>query len=132
MWSFVQKKANKAWVWLAMDGRSGRIVGLYVGRRDEEAAKALWASLPKPYRDRAICFTDHWAAYEAAIPRGRHVAVSKRSGLMNRLERFNNTLRQRLGRLTRRTLSFSKSRDNHIGCLRFFIDDHNRHLAITH
>ncbi|MBA3316247.1 MAG: IS1 family transposase, partial [Planctomycetaceae bacterium] len=36
-----------------------------------------------------------------------------------------------LGRLTRKTLSFSKCPRNHLGCLRVFINDYNQHLAIT-
>ncbi|MBA2433995.1 MAG: hypothetical protein H0V54_02720 [Chthoniobacterales bacterium] len=88
--------------------------------------------MPKAYRDRALCLTDHWEAYPAAIRPRHHLAVSKRSGLMNGLERFNNTVRRRLGRLTRKTLAFSKCRRSHVGCLRCSINDHNRHLAITH
>lgn len=129
MWSFVRSKAHKAWVWLAMEAGTGRIVGLHVGDRGVESAKALWNGLPPAYRARALCLTDHWEAYPAAIPPPHHLAVSKRSGLMNGLERFNNTVRQRLGRLTRQTLSFSKSWENHVGCLRFFLNDYN--LAIT-
>lgn len=103
-----------------MEAASGRIVGLHVGNRDAEAAKTFWHSLPPAGRNRALCLTDHWEAYAAAI---HHLVVSKRSGLMNQLERFNNTLRQRLGRFTRKTLAFSKSWKNHVGCLRLFIHD---------
>jgi insertion element IS1 protein InsB len=43
----------------------------------------------------------------------------------NHLERFNNTLRQRVSRLVRETLSFSKKLSNHIGAIKFFICDYN-------
>jgi IS1 transposase len=39
----------------------------------------------------------------------------------NHLERFNNTLRQRVSRLVRETLSFSKKLANHIGAIKHFI-----------
>ena len=130
LWSFVGRKSNKAWVWLARDAGSGRVVGLHVGRRDEAAARAFWNGLPAEYRRRGLCLTDSWAAY-AAIPRRRRLAVSKRSGIMNRIERLNGTLRQRLGRLTRRTLSFSKSMENHVGCLRYFLNDYNQRPGLT-
>jgi IS1 family transposase len=39
----------------------------------------------------------------------------------NHLERFNNTLRQRVSRLVRETLSFSKKLANHIGAIKLFI-----------
>jgi hypothetical protein len=37
------------------------------------------------------------------------------------IERFNNTLRQRVARLVREALSFSKTRVNHIGAIKMFI-----------
>ena len=131
LWSFIGDKANKAWVWLAQDAASGRLVGLHVGRRDEAAARAFWKSLPAAYRARATVQTDTPAADDAAIPLRQHVVVSKKSGLQNGIENFNNTLRQRLGRLTRKTLAFSKSMKNHVGCLRYFLSDYNLKLSVT-
>jgi hypothetical protein len=43
------------------------------------------------------------------IPEEQHTAVGKETGETARVERWNNTLRQRLARLVRMTLSFSKS-----------------------
>ncbi|MGZ8215805.1 IS1 family transposase, partial [Methylomagnum sp.] len=43
------------------------------------------------------------------------------SGQTSHIERFNNTLRQRVARLARQTLSFSKSLENHIGAIWYFI-----------
>ena len=45
--------------------------------------------------------------------------------LLHFIERFNNTLRQRLSRLVRELLSFSKILANHIGALRYFICHYN-------
>ncbi|MBV8883840.1 MAG: hypothetical protein JO235_07545 [Chroococcidiopsidaceae cyanobacterium CP_BM_RX_35] len=39
------------------------------------------------------------------LPSQRHQAVGKETGQTNLIERFNNTLRQRVGRLVRKTLS---------------------------
>jgi hypothetical protein len=41
--------------------------------------------------------------------------------ICNIFERFNNTLRQRVSRLVRETLSFSKTLANHIGAIKYFI-----------
>ena len=41
--------------------------------------------------------------------RKRHKSVRKESGLTSYIERLNNTLRQRVSRLVRKTLSFSRS-----------------------
>jgi hypothetical protein len=43
-------------------------------------------------------------------------------------ERFNNTLRQRVGRLVRKTLSFSKKLSNHIGAVWYFVHHYNASL----
>jgi IS1 family transposase len=50
------------------------------------------------------------------------------SGKTSYIERFNNTLRQRVGRLVRKTLSFSKVLDNHIGAIWYFIHHYNASL----
>lgn len=36
LWSFVNNKGNKQWVWLALDANTREIVGVYIGARDEE------------------------------------------------------------------------------------------------
>ncbi len=46
------------------------------------------------------------------------------------VERFNNTLRQRVSRLVRKTLSFSKSVENHIGAIWYFIHAYNASLLL--
>jgi IS1 family transposase len=45
-----------------------------------------------------------------------HQPVGKESGLTSYIERLNNTLRQRISRLVRKTLSFSKKLENHGWC----------------
>jgi hypothetical protein len=55
----------------------------------------------------------------------RHRAISKLARKTNHVERFNCTLRQRVSRLVRATLSFSKKLSNHIGAIRYFICDYN-------
>ena len=39
MWSFVQNKNNKQWIWLAIDEGTREIVGVYAGSRDKEGAR---------------------------------------------------------------------------------------------
>jgi IS1 family transposase len=113
----VDHKGNKQWVWLALDAETREIVGVYIGARDEAAARQLWQSLPPIYRQCAIAYTDFWAAYGAVFPSKRYRAVGKETGKTSYVERFNNTLRQRFSRLVRKTLSFSKSLANHIGAI---------------
>jgi IS1 family transposase len=129
MWSFVGNKGNKQWIWLAIDVGTREIVGLYVGSRDEEGAYGLWNSLPGVYRQCAICYTDFWSSYRKVFPSKRHCAVGKESGKTSYIERFNCTMRQRISRLVRKTLSFSKKIENHIGAIWMFIHHYNDSLV---
>ncbi len=115
LWSFVKNSDNKQWVWLAIDRDTREIVGVHVGDRSRDGTEALWKSLPPVYRQCAVSYTDFWASYETALPSKRHRAVGKESGQTNHIERFNCTLRQRVSRLVRKTLSFSKNLANHVG-----------------
>jgi IS1 family transposase len=125
MWSFVTKKENKVWIWLAIDADSKKIVGVYVGKRDRGGAKGLWESLPPVYRQCAVSYTDFWSSYDEIFPKARHKSVGKESGKTNHIERFNCTMRQRISRLVRKTLSFSKKLENHIGAIWYFIHHYN-------
>jgi insertion element IS1 protein InsB len=130
MWSFVQNKKNKQWIWLALDIETREIVGADVGKRDEAAAQKLWKSLPPVYRQCAVSYTDFWQSYQSVFPSKRHHAVGKQTGLTNLVERLNCTLRQRISRLVRETLSFSKKLENHIGAIWHFIHHYNESLNL--
>jgi IS1 family transposase len=111
LWSFVNDKGNKQWVWLALDAQTREIVGVHIGDRSAAGAQALWQSLPAVYRQCAIVYSDFWSAYAEILPSKRHRAVGKETGKTSYIERFNCTLRQRVSRLVRKTLSFSKKRE---------------------
>ena len=70
-------------------------------------------------------YTDHYVAYLGVIPSAQYRAISKLVRKTNHVERFNCTLRQRVSRLVRATLSFSKKLSNHIGAIKYFICDYN-------
>ena len=98
--------------------------------RDELAARKLWDSLPSVYRQCAVAYTDFWSSYGTVFPRQRHRSVGKETGQTSYIERFNNTLRQRVSRLVRKTLSFSKSLENHIGAIWYFVHHYNSSLHL--
>lgn len=129
MWSFVQRKNQTYYIWLAIDRDTKEIVGCYIGDRSRKSAEKLWASLPGVYRQCAVAYTDFWQAYLTVIPSKRHRPVGKSSGQTNHIERLNNTFRQRLSRLVRQSLSFSKNVSNHIGAIWYFIHHYNAELA---
>ncbi len=132
----VGSKRNKQWVyplrrapWLAQDRQTREIVGCHIGSRDETGAIALWQSLPDCYLE-ADTYTDFWDAYKAIFYADTLHQGGKESGQTNHIERFNNTLRQRVSRLVRKTLSFSKKFENHIGAIWLFIHHHNASLPL--
>jgi insertion element IS1 protein InsB len=125
MWSFVQKKANKQWIWIAMDATTRQSIAFHVGDRSGESGKGLWANMPMVYREQATFHTDQDEVYKGVIPAERHRAITKQARKTNHIERFNNTLRQRVSRLVRETLSFSKTLANHIGAIKYFICHYN-------
>jgi IS1 family transposase len=130
MWSFVGTKGNKQWIWLAIDVLTKEIVGVYIGQRDKDGTQGLWNSLPAVYRQCAVSYTDFWSAYGIVFTKKRQRAVGKDTGQTNYIERFNNTMRQRISRLARQTLSFSKKLSNHMGAVWYFIHSYNANLSI--
>jgi insertion element IS1 protein InsB len=125
MSSFVQNKANKQWIWIAMDATSRQVIAFHVGDRSRRSAKRLWAKIPMAYRQHATFYTDQYVVYKGVIPAAQHRAISKLARKTNHVERFNNTLRQRVSRLVREALSFSKKLANHIGAIKMFICHYN-------
>ena len=125
LWSFVGTKANRQWVWIAMDATTRQVIAFHVGDRSSQSATALWEKIPAVYQEHALFYTDHYAVYTAVIPSAQHRAISKLARKTNHVERFNCTLRQRVSRLVRATLSFSKKLSNHIGAIKYFICDYN-------
>ncbi|MDQ3133368.1 MAG: IS1 family transposase [Acidobacteriota bacterium] len=128
LWSFVGNRANKQWVWLAFDSTSRQVVAFHVGDRSRESARQLWRRIPRCYREQATFYSDDWEAYKGVIPEAQHEVCGKESGLTSGIERFNCTLRQRVSRLVRKTLSFSKKLANHIGAIKYFICYYNREV----
>ncbi len=124
MWSFVYRRKNKVWLWLAQCRRTRQIVAYALGCRGEATGRVLWQRIPAAYQG-STCFTDFWAAYAQALPPKQHRRSEKR-GPTNHLERWNNTLRQRVGRFVRKALSFSKSDEMNEGALRLFLHHYNR------
>ena len=129
LWSFVLKRANKRWIWIALCRATRQVVAYVVGDRSRATCKRLWKQILAAYRS-AHCYSDFWEAYQLVIPAEQHTAAGKETGLTAHVERWNNTLRQRLGRFVRKSLSFSKSDAMHDICLRLFLPDYNRSLAL--
>jgi insertion element IS1 protein InsB len=120
-----QKQANTRGLWLATDRGTRQSVAFHVGDRSRDRARQVWANLPGVCRGEAACYTDQCAVYKGVIPAERHEALTTRARTTDRLERCNDTVRQRVCRLVRETLAFSKKLANQIGAMRSFTCHHN-------
>lgn len=108
LWTFVGKKKQARWLWIALERSTRRVLAWVLGDRSEETAFRLWDSLPLSPEQRlkgTFC-TDLWRAYDEPLLGVRRLT---RRGETNPAQRLNCTLRQQLGRLVRPSLSFSKS-----------------------
>ncbi len=128
IWSYVENKENKKWIWYVMNRQNRQIIGLHVGGRTKEDAKLLLESVPNVFKQHSMFYTDLWESYNILDPK-QHIASGKEQGNTNHIERFNNTVRQRCSRLVRKTLSFSKSEENHLGAIKYFVYHYNQNLA---
>lgn len=130
LWSFVgRRQGGVIWLWLALCRRTRQIVAYALGARNDATARLLYARIPEAYRGSGFFCTDHLESYHNVLPPARHQAQYATRGATNHVERFHNTLRQRLGRLTRKTLSFSKNRLMHEIVIRLFLQRYNLECA---
>jgi len=123
MWTFVGNKENTQWLWLALNPINRQIVAFHIGGRSGKDAQLFYEKIPSIFKSNTGLFSDYWQAYVKVFENENHFGVG--SGLTAYIERFNATLRQRASRLVRKALSFSKSVDNHIGAIKYFICNYN-------
>ena len=107
-WSFVGKKSNQRWLWLAIDHATNKILTFVFGRRKDTVFEKLKENLDLFKISRY--YTDDWGTY------GRYLDLEKHKiGKCNtqKIERKNLNLRTWIKRLTRRTICFSKNEIMH-------------------
>ena len=104
MKTFVRSKGNECWLAYCINHTTGRIIDFVVGRRTLENIKPLINKI-ETLSPRKI-FTDGLNIYASLIDKTKHF-VGKY--LTWRIERNHLTIRDRLKRLSRETLCFSKS-----------------------
>jgi insertion element IS1 protein InsB len=104
MWSFVQKKSNQRWLWLAIDHETREVLAFTFGARKDVVFRELQALL-EPFGINMF-YTDDWGAYERNLNPDQHT-ISKTN--TQAIERKNLTLSTRIKRLCRKTICFSKS-----------------------
>ena len=111
---------DELWSWIALCRRTRQVVAYVCGQRNDKTCTDLRCRIPTGYFNLATC-SDYWSSYAEVFDPDTHRSVGKHTGLTNHVERFNATLRNRLGRFTRKTLSFSKKKENHEAVLHVFL-----------
>lgn len=104
MWSYVEKKKNQCWLWLAYSPKYRRMLAFSLGKRTDETCRTLPANLSNIRITRF--YTDNWESYRNLIPEVRHW-IGKTG--TQRIERQNLNFQTQLKRLQRRTICFSKN-----------------------
>ena len=80
LWSFVGRKADKRWVWIALTRHTRQVLAYVIGDRGEQTCRRLWERIPESYKGGCSWYSDFWEAYRAVIPWEYHEAVGKESG----------------------------------------------------
>ena len=117
---------HKRWIWIALCHRTRPVVSYFIGDRSEASCWRLWHWIPAAYRH-CQTFSDFWETYQIVFGTlaADHASVGKETGETAHVERWNNTLRQRLARFVRKTLSFSKSDAYHEIALKLFLHEYS-------
>ena len=105
IWTYCGSKDSKVWVWLGRDVKSGQIVAMHLGARDNGACRELFDSMPNEYVQTATFYTDDYPVYSSVIPSAQHVVGKENTWS---IEGFNNRIRQLINRCTRKTSGFSR------------------------
>jgi IS1 family transposase/transposase-like protein len=120
MWSFVEKKKNQCWLWLAYSPKHRQMLAYSLGKRTDESLRDLLGKLSAVQITRF--YTDNWESYQNLIPEVRHW-IGKRG--TQRIERQNLNFRTHLKRLQRRTICFSKTKKMLEAVVRLYIHQLN-------
>lgn len=129
MWSFVQNKKDKAWIWVLYYPANRQVVHFHIGRRDKDAFQALWNQIPADWKRYCDFETDQWAAFKTAIDPDQHYDTK---ALTYWIESFFGRVRARTARLVRKSRSFSKSRKNYLAAIKYFFWKSNLEMAALH
>jgi len=90
LWSFVLKKANKRWIWIALCRQTRQVVAFVIGDRSEATCQRLWEKIPQAFRQ-AHCFSDFWEAYQLVGSAGATYSRRKRlwrNGSRRKMEQY--------------------------------------------
>jgi hypothetical protein len=104
-----------------METQPRQSIAGHVGDRSPTRAAPLWATLPPASRQPATFSTEQDVGDAKGIPAAQPRALPTRARKTPHRERFNTTLRQRVSRLVRAALAFSKQLVTPLGAMTLFL-----------
>ncbi len=125
----VAKKENKQWLWAALCKQTRQIVAYVIGDRSELTFKRLLRKIPLPICD--VSRTVISGSPTKLCSKGNHRQVGKGSGKTNHIERYWATLRARITRYVRKSLSFSRKLKYHHLVTKLFMVNYNQECINT-
>jgi|TARA_B110000261_G_C13091745_1_gene360174 insertion element IS1 protein InsB len=119
MCSYVSRNKNESRIWItyAINRRTKDVISVVTGRRNNDTISKVTESVLSLHPK--TIFTDKYVGYSSLIPRKVH---STKKSNTNCIERMNLTIRNRISRFSRKTLSFPKSKEMTEACVLLFFD----------
>lgn len=127
---YCQKKKHKQWLWAALSRKTRQIVAYVIGDRSEKTFRRLIRKIPNGYL-KCQSFSDYWKSYAILKAKRNHQQVGKNSGQTNHIERYWASVRARITRYVRKSLSFSRSLRYHHLVTKLFIVNYNQNCLST-
>jgi insertion element IS1 protein InsB len=119
-WSFVEKKRQQRWTWLAFDRKRKRVTAFVNGRGTDHNCESLLKKLAQAHVQRF--HTDKWESYLKLQSEKNHLVGKE--GTRN-IERHNLNFRTHVKRLQRRTICCSKSVEMHDAVIKLYVHHSN-------
>ena len=122
MWTFIgeNKPSNFVWITYAINRKTKDIISYKVGSRSKNCLNTVTDCLLDLYPKKI--YTDKWKAYPALIPNEVHSTVRYKTNL---IERMNLTIRNRVKRLSRKSLSITRSKEMLEATIKIFFQEIN-------
>jgi insertion element IS1 protein InsB len=115
---------------VALCKETRQIVAYVIGDRSEATFRRLVRKIPLTY---LWCrsYSDYWKSYGILCSKGNHEQVGKETGKTNHIERYWATLRARMSRYVRKSLSFSRKLKYHHLVTKLFVCNYNQECINT-
>jgi len=130
IWSCVLKKDHPCWLWAALCRRTRHMGACVMGERSQATCHRVWGAIPNGYEPCQTC-SGFYTPYRHVLPETSHHGVEKETGETAHRERWTTTLRQRMSRSVRHTVSCSTSDAYHEAVTKWFIVEYKRALSLT-